>query len=137
MNTENTNTLSATASGTAPALGLATGSVVFDGRIDQHPMHRAIYELMGEIEKLPGSEQQTKVVTMAWLLHNQVTVMRGCAQGNAKTLRLYGAECFPADENGQIHFARAIMEAVADNLDEHLNPNSQNNQTRNAPPSGE
>jgi hypothetical protein len=31
--------------------------------IDKSPFHNAIYELCLEIEKLPASEQQTKVVT--------------------------------------------------------------------------
>lgn len=37
--------------------------------IDEHPIYRAIYELCREIEALPASEQQTKVVVMASALH--------------------------------------------------------------------
>jgi len=38
--------------------------------INEHPIYKAIYELCLEIEKLPGSEQQTKVVTMAGALEH-------------------------------------------------------------------
>lgn len=89
-------------------------------------MHRLIYELMVEIEKLPGSVQQTKVVTLASALQDHVATGRCIALAQSRMLRLYGAECFPADENGQIHFARAIMEAIAGELDEHFNPTLQN-----------
>lgn len=37
--------------------------------ISKHPIHKEIYELCLEIEKLPASEQETKVVTMAGELH--------------------------------------------------------------------
>lgn len=33
--------------------------------INEHPIYKNIYDLCQEIEKLPASEQQTKVVTMA------------------------------------------------------------------------
>jgi hypothetical protein len=36
----------------------------------KHTIHIAIYDLCQEIEKLPASEQQTKIVTMASALHN-------------------------------------------------------------------
>lgn len=39
----------------------------------------------------------------------------------AKCLREQSAECFP-EENGQKHFARLIMEGVADELDAAFNP---------------
>lgn len=32
---------------------------------------------------------------------------------SAAMLELYGPDCFPADDNGQIHFARAMMESVS------------------------
>lgn len=35
----------------------------------KHSIHKAIYDLCVEIEKLPASEQQTKVVVMASNLH--------------------------------------------------------------------
>lgn len=34
----------------------------------------------------------------------------------ARMLDSYAAELFPAEENGQVHFARAIMESVADEI---------------------
>lgn len=37
--------------------------------------------------------------------------------GAAKTLRKWAPECFPADANGQVHFARALMESVAGDLE--------------------
>lgn len=37
--------------------------------IDEHSIHRAIYELCREIECLPASEQQTKIIVMASALH--------------------------------------------------------------------
>jgi hypothetical protein len=40
--------------------------------INEHPIYKAIYELCQEIEKLPASEQQTKVVTMAGALEHPV-----------------------------------------------------------------
>ena len=40
--------------------------------IDKHPIHKAIYELCLEIENLPASDQQTKIVTMAGNLHQPV-----------------------------------------------------------------
>lgn len=39
------------------------------------------------------------------------------AERSAKALRRWGPECFPADANGQVHFARALMESVADDLE--------------------
>ncbi len=40
--------------------------------IDKHPIHRSIYNLCLEIESLPASEQQTKVLLMASELHKTV-----------------------------------------------------------------
>lgn len=37
--------------------------------IQKHTIHKAIYDLCLEIEKLPASEQQTKCVVMASNLH--------------------------------------------------------------------
>lgn len=37
--------------------------------INKHPIHRKIYDLCGEIEKLPASDQQTTVVIAASNLH--------------------------------------------------------------------
>ena len=41
--------------------------------INEHPLYKAIYDLCLEIEKLPASEQQTKVVVMAGELEKPVT----------------------------------------------------------------
>jgi hypothetical protein len=38
----------------------------------KHTINRAIYDMCLEIEKLPASEQQTKVVVMASALHPKV-----------------------------------------------------------------
>lgn len=46
--------------------------LTFDGRIDKHPLHMAIYDLCQEIEKLPASEQATIVVSAAAALHEPV-----------------------------------------------------------------
>jgi hypothetical protein len=98
------------------------GSVVFDGHLYKHPFHRAISDLCVEIEQLPGSLQQTKVVTMAGDLQHRVAGMRDVAAAQARSLRRWAAETFPPDANGQVHFARALMEGVADELDEQFNP---------------
>ena len=34
----------------------------------------------------------------------------------AKMLDTYAPDCFPANEKGQVHFARAMMESVADDI---------------------
>lgn len=34
----------------------------------------------------------------------------------ARMLDEYAPECFPANEKGQVHFARAMMESVADEI---------------------
>lgn len=39
------------------------------------------------------------------------------AARSSKALRRWAPECFPTDANGQVHFARALMESVADDLD--------------------
>jgi len=39
----------------------------------EHPIYKDIYDLCVEIEKLPASEQQTKVVTMASALEQPVS----------------------------------------------------------------
>jgi hypothetical protein len=41
--------------------------------IDEHPIQRAIYDLCLELEKLPASEEQTKVVVMAGNLSQPVS----------------------------------------------------------------
>ena len=105
----------------AAVAGAAPCSAVWNGQLLAHPFHMAIYELMGEIEKLPASEQETKVVTMAGALQNRLAEMRAEASKQAKCLREQSAECFP-EENGQKHFARLIMEGVADELDAAFNP---------------
>lgn len=38
----------------------------------------------------------------------------------AKMLDTYAPECFPANEQGQVHFARAMMESVADEIRAYL-----------------
>jgi hypothetical protein len=37
-----------------------------------------------------------------------------------RMLNTYAPECFPANEQGQIHFARAMMEGVADEITKYL-----------------
>lgn len=95
---------------------------MFDGQLQGHPMHKAIYDLMQEIEKLPASEQQTKVVTLAGELQNLLARLRNSARGNALCLRNYAVECFPEVVDGKKHFARVMMEAVAEDLDDTFNP---------------
>lgn len=36
------------------------------------------------------------------------------------TIETYAPECLPADENGQIHFVRAVLETVSDEIRAHL-----------------
>ncbi len=38
----------------------------------------------------------------------------------ASMLNTYAPDCFPANENGQVHFVRAMMESVADEIDAYL-----------------
>ena len=118
----NMNPETDTANAPIGALPLATGSAVFDGHIYKHPLHRAIYELCQEIEKLPASELETKCVVAAGELQNHVFAMRACAGLHAGCLRRYAAECFPEITNGQKHFVRVLMESIADDLDENFNP---------------
>lgn len=105
---------------------LSSSSVSWNGQLQSHPFHQAIYDLCQEIENLPASEQETKVVIMAGELQNRVAEMRAEASKQAKCLREQSAECFP-EENGQKHFARLIMEGVADELDAAFNPPQLNN----------
>jgi hypothetical protein len=118
--------------GAVAVAGAAICSAVWNGQLLAHPFHMAIYELMGEIEKLPASEQETKVVIMAGELQNRVAALRAEAAKQAKCLREQSAECFP-EENGQKHFARLIMEGVADELDAAFNPP---NARADLPPTG-
>lgn len=99
-----------------------TPTVLFKGHLNEHVAHRDIYELCLEIEKLPASEQQTRVVTLAGELQHRVAQMRATAAANAKFLRHEAAECFPEITNGQKHFARIVMEGIAQDLDDHFNP---------------
>lgn len=41
-------------------------------------------------------------------------------KGTAKILNYYAVECFPANDKGQVHFVRAIMEVAADEITEFL-----------------
>lgn len=41
----------------------------------------------------------------------------------SRMLDTYGPECFPANESGQIHFARAMMETTADEIRAYLAAN--------------
>lgn len=43
--------------------------------LTKHTIYQAIYDLCVEIEKLPASEQQTKVVTMAGALEKNADVL--------------------------------------------------------------
>jgi hypothetical protein len=58
--------------------------------IDKHPLLKRMYELSGEVEKLPASEQETKVVTMLWDIAHEIEayidtrpLSRPAAQKNA------------------------------------------------------
>ncbi len=90
--------------------------------LQEHPTHKAIYDLCQEIEKLPASDQQTKVVTLAAKLQDDVVAMRSVADSNSRCLRRLAAECFPEVVDGQKHFARVLMEGVAYDLDVTFNP---------------
>jgi hypothetical protein len=100
----------------------AHGSVRFSGHLDEHSLHAAIAECCQEIEKLPPSDQQTRCVEMVGRLQHQVATLRAVAAREADTLRIWAEDTFPANENGQVHFARALMEGVADDLDDEINP---------------
>lgn len=45
-------------------------------QLNDHPLHRSIYDLCVEIEKLPPSEHATKLVTMAGALQQPVASLR-------------------------------------------------------------
>ncbi len=94
----------------------------FDGRIDSHPLHKAIYDLCQEIEKLPASEQATIAVSAASALQDQVAALRFTVGDNTRCLKRYAEECFPRAADGKVHFARAIMESVAEDLDAAFKP---------------
>jgi hypothetical protein len=38
----------------------------------------------------------------------------------ADMLRTYAVDCFPSDEHGTVHFARAMVETAADIIDQHI-----------------
>jgi len=85
-------------------------------------MHQAIYDVCQAIEKIPvACPEETQAVIMAGELQNRVAALRAEAAKQSKCLREQSAECFP-EENGQKHFARLIMEGVADELDAAFNP---------------
>lgn len=77
---------------------------------------------MQEIEKLPPSDQQTKVVIMAGALQDRVAALREVAKTNSKMLSHYAEECFPEVTDGKKHFVRVLMESVAEELDSTFNP---------------
>jgi len=41
----------------------------------KHTIHKSIYDLCGEIEKLPASDQATKCVVMASDLHSKADIL--------------------------------------------------------------
>jgi ubiquinone biosynthesis protein UbiJ len=44
------------------------------------------------------------------------------AERSIASIRKWAPECFPADANGQVHFARSLMESVADDLEGGAEP---------------
>lgn len=54
--------------------------------INKHPIYKAIHDLCTEIEKLPASEQQTKVVTMASALEQPADLLFSQWQNAANRL---------------------------------------------------
>lgn len=97
-------------------------SAVWNGQLYAHPLHQAIYDVCQAIEKIPvACPEETQAVIMAGELQNRVAALRAEAAKQAKCLREQSAACFP-EENGQKHFARLIMEGVADELDAAFNP---------------
>lgn len=59
--------------------------------IEEHPIYKNIYELCQEIEKLPASEQATKVVLMAADLEKPVTKLLSLVRA-IKTEALNGTD---------------------------------------------
>lgn len=72
-------------------------------------------------DKVVQLETSSGKILATGQLQNAVAALRAEAAKQVKCLREQSAECFP-EENGQKHFARLIMEGVADELDAAFNP---------------
>lgn len=53
----------------------------------KHSIHKAIYDLCSEIEKLPASEQQTKIVVKASSLHVNAEILLDALRDMLTTYR--------------------------------------------------
>ncbi len=74
----------------------------------KHSMHKAIYDLCLEIEKLPASEQQTKVVQMAVDLHTGVDKLIDALR-DAVSVFTDGKSCVTGD---RLEAWEAVAEAL-------------------------
>lgn len=78
--------------------------------INEHPIYKDIYDLCHEIEKLPASEQATKVVVMASALEKPATKLVKALQ----TIAQYDKESIWSDDrddaaDGMLSVAREAL----------------------------
>lgn len=89
--------------------------------LSEHPIYQCIYDLCVEIEKLPASEQETKVVVMAADLEKPIAKLlkelkdlKSKAEAMRRALKLVSDWAYkPIDEGGSIpDFAEDIIPVV-------------------------
>lgn len=80
--------------------------------IDQHPIHKSIYDLCLEIEKLPASEQATKVVVMASELHKPAASLFE----SLRRIKGVAVNCTDAQKG----FSRIIRICIDAGISEHI-----------------
>jgi hypothetical protein len=92
----------------------------------EHPIYKHIYELCSEIEKLPASEQQTKVVVMAGNLEIPVRELLKNRDSDLKVLKevaenLALIEDAPGDERyGSVKTIRTLARRSLDAIQTRL-----------------
>lgn len=84
-----------------------------------------------EVEK-----RQTDKVTEEFLDRSARCAIRALMslEATAKMLEKWGPECFPANDKGQVHFARALMDAAAESIREAFQNAIKQVETPRTPP---
>jgi len=78
---------------------------------------RSAQSLLGK--PAPSATNEERAAAFRALIRNGDGKPDGTREGLAQCatmLDTYGPECFPANEQGQVHFARAMMESVTDEI---------------------
>ena len=106
-------------------------AVGHSGLKSENPQLRDVFQAQGwrtleSFEKLAPKPEHEK---RAAAFREQIIKGDGKPEGTreslercAKMLETYAPECFPANELGQVHFARAMMESVTEEIREFLSP---------------